>query len=243
MIVGQSLLLKRRAAPASDGDPYYSYVTLLVAPLASDNAVVDRSAAARSVTVNGNAALSMAVADPWGGGRKVVALDGAGDFLSCADHVDWDFASGPATLELWVYFTSLSAGSIHMLIDQADSGGLNKSFTLFVYQGNLNFDTTLDGASTLRTSRPHGLTTGTWNHLAIVLDGTTATLYRNGTALGGGSAATHARPVHNSSAALKIGARSATEFGTAGYIGAVRVCKGVARPTSAFMYAAAPPTY
>ena len=63
------------------GDPYFANISLLIQPTEASSSILDLSGNGHTVTVVGDAALSTAVSDPWGGSRKVIVFDGAGDWL------------------------------------------------------------------------------------------------------------------------------------------------------------------
>jgi len=78
------------------------------------------------------------------------------------------------------------------------------------------------------------ITTGTWQHLAFVNDGTNIKIYLNGTNVGTQAVLTPTSYV----GPLAIGLRSDSTLPLNGYIDDLRITKGVARYTASFT----PPT-
>jgi len=175
----------------------------------------------KSITSYGNAALET---DQAKFGASSLFLDGVDDYLSIAANNDFGFGTDDFTIETWVYPTSSQVSRIFdfragAIVDNAVSINLN-GLTPQVY---------IDGAYQITGSSD--LTINTWNHLAYVRNGTTGTLYVDGTSVGSWTDNTDygvAKPLIIG--ALYTGALSFFE----GYIDEVRISKGLARYNANF---------
>ena len=96
----------------------------------------------------------------------------------------------------------------------------------------LAFGTNLDTTAVTGT---HGMSTGTWYHLAVTRSGNVYTLYVDGSSVG---SATYTTQQPGSGAYGFIGAETGQGAYLNGYIDDLRITKGVARYTSSFT----PPT-
>lgn len=133
---------------------------------------------AKTVTANGNAQIDTAQS-VFGGASGL--FDGNGDFLSSADHTDWDFVNGDFSIEFRVRFNSLghacfycqqsgSGASQNMIyIDYLHSTQLR--FTYYTYSGGYR-DTvgTCDWTPSANT----------WYSIAIVRSGSTLYMFIDG---------------------------------------------------------------
>ena len=173
------------------------------------------------ITSYGNAALET---DQTKFGSSSLFLDGVDDYLSIAANNDFGFGTDDFTIETWVYPTSSQVSRIFdfragAVVDNAVSINLN-GLTPQVY---------IDGAYQITGSSD--LIINTWNHLAYVRNGTTGTLYVDGTSVGSWTDNTDygvAKPLIVG--ALYTGALSFFE----GYIDEVRISKGLARYNANF---------
>jgi hypothetical protein len=96
----------------------------------------------------------------------------------------------------------------------------------------LQFAYSTDGSSLFDTSLgASGITTGVWNHIAIVRNGSTITAYRNGTAYAT-TINIGTSPIAYAGGLFRIGV-DGSNF-TNGYIDDLRITKGVARYTANF---------
>ena len=177
----------------------------------------------KSITSYGNAALET---DQAKFGSSSLFLDGVDDYLSIAANNDFGFGTDDFTIETWVYKTA-SSGS-ETILDFRAGAGTDNAVALGV-QG-LDPYVYIDGAYRIQLSG--SITTNAWNHIAYVRNGTTGTLYVNGTSIGSWTDNTDygvAKP-------LIIGS---VYTGTAsywdGYLDEVRISKGVARYNANFV--------
>lgn len=224
--------------PSSTSDPYWNNVSLLLPMNGSNGSTTftDVSSNALTVTVNGNAQISTAQSK-WGGSSGY--FDGSGDYLTVASSL-MDVGDGNFTIECWVRPTSIPSGLSTLWGHRSASfeiGGAllvsgGSSGELVFYVANSSGSWGLSG-----TSAGHTLVADTWQHLAMVRDGSTITLYKGGNA---GTPATFTGTVGTSgSFSIMAGTSSGTQE-VPGYVNDFRLTKGIARYTANFTPPAEP---
>ena len=168
-----------------------------------------------------------------------VFFDGTGDFLSVADSDDWHYGSGDFTAECWVYPTA--SPNQPMLVGQW-SGATGSTTLSWVMMLSNDSNRNLRGLMSSNTSAVDfdlvssaSLGLNQWSHCAFVKNGSTFTLYLNGTNV---ASTTDSDALSNATNALTIGATSTGAQPFQGYLSNVRVCKGHAVYTEDFI----PPT-
>lgn len=208
----------------SGGDPYFANVSLLLHMDGANNSTTftDNSNNNRSVTANGNASIST-TQSKFGG--AAVALNGTTGYLITADNAVFNLSSGAFTIECWFYATSLTTNDSCLIAK--DTYGINFSWSLAV-RSNAIRTATNNIAGDWEFLSPANVTTNTWNHVALVGNGSSMTHYLNGVAVG-----TKNRTLTNASGSVRIGAYSKPDSFFAGFIDELRVSK-VARYTSDF---------
>jgi hypothetical protein len=170
-------------------------------------------------------------------------FDGTGDYLSILTNPSLNFGTGDFTFECWVYISSrtlnfpaifsnnngsYSAGAIALTNSNADNGAYVDRFVLAVYD---------IATPTLVASSTNSL--NTWYHLALVRNGTSLVMYRDGISVASTTISTNA--VFNWG---KLGCRigggnwDGAQSYFNGYIDDLRITKGFARYTTNF----SPPT-
>jgi hypothetical protein len=162
-------------------------------------------------------------------------FDGTGDYLSLTPTSALNLSTNSWTIEMWVNLNTVS--STQVLINFGYEGSTQRSFILYLTSSNvLQFAYSTNGSNNTDTSLgASGITTGTWNHLAVVRNSTTITVYRNGVAYGT-TITIGASAINYTPGAFRIGV-DATNY-TNGYITDCRIVNGTAVYTSAFT----PPT-
>jgi hypothetical protein len=148
----------------------------------------------------------------------------ASDYLSFADHVDWDATTG-YTIDYWLYVTGLPASHNSVVSRYVTSSG--NPWSNYMYS-NGKMCIGLTGVSELTTSTSV-VPTGSWHHWAIVKNGGSDTkIYKDGVqvASGSGQFNSHTNP-------LLIGGGGANGSSLNGYIDEVRI-SDIARWTSGF---------
>jgi len=191
-------------------------------------------------TANGNVHVDTSQSK-FGGASAV--FDGSGDFISFADHADYDLGSGDWTIDFWFRFNSHASG-YQTWIGQANIGassnmGWSCEFNDYVGSPLFTYGTT--GTNLLNFTAgiaSASWTDATWYHLAFVRTGNIGRIFRNGVQVGSDYNFT-GTTIFNSSALLRIGTRdSGNDFN--GWLDEIRVSKGIARWTANFTPPTAP---
>jgi hypothetical protein len=223
------------------GDPYWANVSLLL-PMNGDDAsttFTDASSNAATVTAVGNAQISTAH-NPFGAAGSLL-LDGTGDFLETPDNNAFEFGSEPFTLEAWLRFTSLARAFAFIGKDAISGTGRGFQWRTEAPPGlGMNLIAFQSGSILTQSHVEFPFVTNTWYHVASVRVGTTISHYVDGVLIGTGPCV---GTMQNSTSTVRIGALTATgsnEIGFAGYMGDVRVTKGIARYTANFTPPSAP---
>ena len=162
-------------------------------------------------------------------------FDGTGDYLSIANNAAFNVGSENFTIEFWFYTTNLVANwYIFGKGDAATVAGSSFSFANFGTTWQIYYNT----SSTLSLTQP-AFITNQWTHIAVVRNGTTVTLYKDGVStstgnIGNGVVNATASPVYVG------GYAGLTPF--TGYISNFRMVKGTAVYTANFTPSTTPLT-
>jgi hypothetical protein len=192
------------------------------------NAGIIDNAEMNNLETVGNAQISTAQSK-FGGAS--LSIPGSGARLVCANTPNFAFGTGNFTLEFWINFSSISS------YQTIYSYGYTTSGDLLIQTGNGNgrMIVYVNGSAVITESGT--ASTGTWIHYALVRNGTTLTLYRDGTSSG---SATNSTDI-NTTEIIGIGANPLGYGGGSpgdapfnGYIDDLRITKGYARYTSSF---------
>ncbi|MFP4403497.1 MAG: LamG-like jellyroll fold domain-containing protein [Candidatus Woesearchaeota archaeon] len=96
-----------------------------------------------------------------------IVLDGTNDWIRVNHSETFSQALDKMTIEAWIYDTA-SDTQPRGIISKRDSASSNRAFSLFLWTGrNIYFDVGSD-----RHSSTTSINANTWNHVAIVFDGT-----------------------------------------------------------------------
>ena len=212
----------------------------------------DQSTSNHTITPNGNASLkpkSLFDNAPYleASHGASAYFDGTGDYISTANHADFNFGSGNFTIESYVYYTDNIVGNQAIVAQWHTPPGVNKrAFQLrreYGSTGSFKFYWSTDGSD-----YPYIQSTGIdlntmynqWIHVAVVRNGNTITMYVNGTDVV--NTTLTGSLYDNTTDDIFIGSRSNNppniDHQTVGYISDLRVVKGTAIYTSNFT----PPT-
>ena len=162
-------------------------------------------------------------------GGYAVSFDGTGDFLTIPSNAAFSFGTGDFTVEWWQYWngTQSSYGTLY-----TNNYATNPNLTIQTYINTNKYIVYMNGVSTTITESS-AASAGQWYHYAVVRNGTTVTIYRNGTSTG---STTYSGNVGTTTATYIGSANSIGGFPiTAGYISNFRVVKGTAIYTSSFI--------
>jgi len=164
-----------------------------------------------------------------------VYFDGSGDYITAADHEDFNMGSENFTAECWIYPTASPSQPIIM-------GQWSGSYSWALEMSNnssrhLRFLT--NAGSIVDNVSSTAVPLNQWSHVALVRNGTSFVAYLNGTSV---VSSTVTGALANSTNALSIGASASGSYPFQGYISNVRLVKGTAAYTSNFTPPAAPLT-
>lgn len=224
------------------GDPDYSQVSLLILGEGADEATTYTSEDnnAQTVTFNGSAKLDSAVTPKFNSTTAVLLTHATSDYITVPDSELYTFGSGDFTVEMWVYLnTNISADT--QCFAGHGAGAFDRSWYWQARSsdGALQFIYATNGFNqTVITGNALTWATGTWYHIAVVRDGSTLRLFRDGVAAGTGNLFTYT--LFNAADPINIGRRNeSSEYNYLdGLVEGVRITKGLARYTTGFT----PPT-
>ena len=199
--------------------------------------IVDASASAHPITAYGNTYIVPAVPDQTsaklasGGGNAL--FNGTSAYLSVPDSDDWYFGTGDFTIDGWFYFTSLTSQPM-LFAQYADSN--NFMYCEVLSDGKIFWGATIGSVSKgqYRSSSAGVITTGSWIHIALVRNGTSFYIFKNGVSVAlDTETAISTNDLGNVATTLLIG-RGNASFYLNGYIDELRISKGIARYTANF---------
>ena len=111
---------------------------------------------------------------------SALRFDGVNDAVVVADHDDLDFGAGESfTVEAWIRLDTLSGNQA--IVDKPASNGSATGYFFYVEDGRLGAYSTPSGHLKAGAA---SVAAGSWAHVAMVYDGSTLTLYSDGTAVG-----------------------------------------------------------
>lgn len=158
-------------------------------------------------------------------------FDGTGDYLTIPASANLSFGTGNFTIEAWAYPTS--TGSYRRIFSQYTGAGATQ---VFLRQNNDNalMFYVISASSVIATITSSSLLVlNTWNHCAISRNGSSFTLYLNGISVGTASSASSLPDT--SALTTYISTYDGTNEPWLGYLSDLRVIKGTALYTSAFV--------
>jgi hypothetical protein len=161
-------------------------------------------------------------------GTGSLEFDGTGDWLLMANTFDQQLGTGNFTIEFWVYLNATGV-AMGFIGKGTSTTGLLVSLVSTNTVRFTNNTSTITSTGTLSAS--------TWNHIAVVREGTGSNLtkiYINGTNDGTGTVSTN----FNQTSVMYVGANRTGGDPLNGLIDELRITKGVARYTANFT----PPT-
>jgi hypothetical protein len=172
----------------------------------------------------GNAQISTSV-KKFGTGS--MAFDGSGDWLQAPNSKNLYIGSGNFTIEFWAYFNSTSGNPYLIMCSNASA---TAGFNFYLNGANSRWELYVGGpAQTIQA--PSAPSTAQWYHVAIVRNGSTVTIYINGSSA---VSATNNSWTDETTSPLYIGSYLGSGYYLNGYIDDLRITKGYARYTSNF---------
>lgn len=216
-------------------DPYFANVSLLLHMDGANNGTSFPDSSSNNITMVRSGAVTTKTAI-FKFGTASVFFPGSA-YLYAADSELWNWGSGNFTVEFWLYPTIVNKREL--IIAQSDTSGGNASIGILIEKtvtNKLRFLLVASGGGTVfdLSSSANLNSTGVWQHIACVRDGSLMRVFIDGTQ--SGTLAISGTLV-NSTFPFLIGSSS---FGNAftGYVDDLRITKGVARYTANFT----PPT-
>lgn len=144
-----------------------------------------------------------------------------------------DYGRAPFTLEMWVYPTATNTNMV--IFDTRPNSSLGFNWNL---NGGTGMSVYAEGSTRLNVSNV--ITNSSWNHIALVFDGTNATAYANGTAVASAFSIGSSSPwsgAQKTLGAVQYTPRAAAS-GFVGYIEGFQLLIGITKYTANFT----PPT-
>ena len=235
--VTKSIVYNQNFTPRTEKLTAITGTTLLTC---QSNRFVDNSSNAYTITPAGNVEIS--AFNPFGQGSEYAVgenkgstyFDGSGDYLRVPYDVGFALGSSNFTIEYWVYPTVLTGDITVLGAHAADAtGGYAVGFNGTLARTWMNFS-----GDWLQVTGP-AVSLNTWNHIAVVRDGSSFYMYTNGvrgTVFTSGVAVTS-----TANSDVTIGARyNGTSNYYTGYVSNVRIVKGTALYTTNFTPPTAP---
>lgn len=175
--LAQSLTSGPMDVAVAAGDPFWSYVTVLLNMGGSDGSTAFVDEKGNAVTAYGNAQIDTSL------GYNTGLFDGSGDYLTVAYSSGMDLTSGDWTIEVWGVSNSFSNNQT-LICKDGQAGVSYPQYTIYVTSvgqvgGIIGTGT---GTSSLQFlfSSSGALTAGVPFHIAMCLEGTTLRLYIDG---------------------------------------------------------------
>ena len=215
------------------GDSNFDKVELLLPFDGANDATstTDESDSNHTVTFNGSADIS--TAQSKFGGSSLYIGGGSSNWVVIAGSTDFNLGTDDFTIECWIYRNGTSYGFVFETRGGEDTTGTDGIGLYMGSGGNDEIGVAVNRSNVILINQDHQ-TNDQWQHFAVVREGSTMTLYIDGTARGTGSNSTD----FNRTRPIRIGnlhnASSDGGYGFPGYIDDFRVTKGLARYTSNF---------
>jgi hypothetical protein len=224
------------ASNLASQDPYFSSVVLLCHfdGTNGQTSTVDSSSKNRVLSGTTGLVLSSAQAK-FGATSSYHGASGGSTAWFIADSDDWDFGSGPFTIEGWMLFATAPGANAYTLAAQYNATGNQRAWQLSYSSSTVAFFYSLTGSAGVTVSGAWSPAINTWYHMAVDRDPSgVVRVYVDGVVK---ASATVTAALFNSTMNVYLGG-NITSGRLPGYIDEVRITKGVARYAGAFT----PPT-
>jgi len=204
-------------------DAQFNYVTMLLhgdgTNGAQNNTFLDSSANTFSITRNGNT--TQGSFSPYGSNWSNY-FGGTGDYLTVPDSNQTDLGSGDFTVEFWFYQFSAKVASCISLNGALAANG-------YAFGASTTVNRIWWYATSAQIVSSTNFNYNTWNHVAVVRNSGTTTMYQNGVNVG-----SFTDSKNYSGGITYIGSDETASQDWNGYLSNVRIVKGTAVYTSAF---------
>ena len=169
-----------------------------------------------------------------------VEIDGSGDYLSIPNTSDFRLGNNDFTIEGWAYLSAF--GTNRTLFALFENATARRSYQLEVRStGTVRFEWWYDGSTANNIDSASGIISlGSWNHYAVVRNGSTLTLYINGVSANSSNVGTNSFFENTTEPFLIGGNLQSAVFSQSwqGFVSNFRLIKGTALYISNFI----PPT-
>jgi len=189
------------------------------------HASINTGSSTKTLSTSGTVSTSTAKSKFYGTSIDMTSTTAA-DHWTAAASSDFNFGTGNYTIEWWHYWDDATGYQSIFDCGYTDAGGI----LLQSYGGIAAFWVYINGSVVIQEQLAGNANLQEWTHYALVRNGTTLTLYRNGVDIGN---ATSSVSTGLSDHDFHIGADEFNYY-IRGYIQDFRVYKGVAKYTSAF---------
>lgn len=230
-MLGRSALLT--AAGGGGGDPWFGSVSLLLKGDGTNNSTTISDSSSNNVAITrfGDTKISTAQFKFRG---SSIYFDGAGDYLTPSSSALFALA-GDFTVEAWIRPAALSnwCGIIGI-------GTVSVSRLMLRLNSSGQVEAWLNGYSNVISSSASAVATNTWSHVALVRSGSGTNnlkLYINGSSAAQG---TTTYSILQDIVTIGRGYADLNSEYYTGYIGDLRITKGIARYQSSFTPSTAP---
>ena len=221
-------------------DPYFNSVTLLLsASTPTSNFIADASVNTFAIAPSGSGTPSANTNNPVQPGYYSGSFNGSSQ-LTCANNAAFAFFTSNFTVECWLYPLS-SGGQSVMNYSNGQSANTNWAWEMYQNSGTqIQFAIYDSDGATGYTASSIGLLINTWNHIAVVRNGNTMSIYVNGVVGGTTTSVTGVSVFNKSGATLKVSGYNNATYQYTGYVSNARIVKGIAVYTGAFTPPTAP---
>ena len=138
------------------------------------------SHSAHTITANGNVTQARAVKKV---GDSSIKFDGSGDYLTVPSSSDWDFWNSDFTMECWVRFNNISANQVIWYQGGGSAPELRVDFEFGDGDGPNMYQRNTSSPVGFAQGSNTGWSADTWYHFALVRNGSSYVMYRDGTSV------------------------------------------------------------
>lgn len=214
--------------PPSSSDPYWSNVTLALHCDGTNGSTAITDEKGHTVTTYGNVQISTAQSK-FGGASMY--CDGAGDYITLPNGIDFNISAGDFTLEFQVRPASTGQGYAFAF------GAGPSALACYCYNNSIYAESSSNGSTwdVINNANLGSCPAGQFTHIEFSRQGTALRCFVGGVLK---LTATTSASLYYASLLLGIGARADGSYAFNGHIDEFRITKGIARNTADFT----PPT-
>lgn len=218
---------------AQAGEEHYNNVSVLLHCNGTDGSttVTDSGPVGHTISVSGNAHIET---DDQRFGTASLYCDGDGDYITLPYHTSFEFGSGDFTVEL---FVKTSSTKQYGCLIGRDTGTFPLGSWALLLNGNGSGSIQLwcssysTNSPLLSSSASAAVNNGSWNHIALVRNGSAFAIFCNGTSV---ASATWSGTIATLGVSLRVCSEQGYARDIAASVDEIRITKGVARYTANF---------